>query len=68
MNLNTAPVADLASLASVGWSRAYDLDLWRPFASWGEVAEVPGFGPSRAVLVRASGAHLSVDQRTSLAA
>ncbi|HEY8617796.1 hypothetical protein [Phenylobacterium sp.] len=64
MDLNTASLAGLTKL--VGLESAYDLILWRPYLSWGEVACVPGFDERRVAELRAAGATVKLpgDPRT----
>jgi DNA uptake protein ComE-like DNA-binding protein len=53
MDLNRASLRLL--VRAVGEAAAYDLVLWRPYLSWEEVAEVPGFDEERAAALRAEG-------------
>jgi DNA uptake protein ComE-like DNA-binding protein len=43
VDLNTAPEEELADLPMIGPKRARDLIQRRPFKSWDDVRNVPGF-------------------------
>lgn len=59
-DLNSAPVAEIAGLAGVSISQAYDLALWRPYLDWEEVEMVPGFDLEAVAALREAGARIVV--------
>jgi DNA uptake protein ComE-like DNA-binding protein len=56
MDLNTANLQSMVKL--VGIDRAYDLMLWRPYLSWDEVENVPGFDAHMVEQLKAAGAEV----------
>jgi DNA uptake protein ComE-like DNA-binding protein len=56
VDLNTASLEELQTLPGVDLRAAYDLLLWRPYLTWQEVSEVPGFDAERAAQLRRGGA------------
>ncbi len=59
IDLNFAPVDELATLPGLTRCAALELELRRPYFSWGEVASVPGFDRTRAEGLRKAGAVLA---------
>jgi DNA uptake protein ComE-like DNA-binding protein len=60
VDLNVATLDELAALPGVGEALAYDLLLWRPYLSWEEVSNVPGFDRARVELLRKGGARVGL--------
>ncbi len=59
IDLNVAPVEELATLPGMTRRAAQELELRRPYFSWGEVACVPGLDPACAEGLRRAGAVLA---------
>jgi DNA uptake protein ComE-like DNA-binding protein len=58
VDLNTAPEEELADLPMVGPKRARDLMQHRPFKSWDEVQNVPGFDKGMIDDLKSGGAQI----------
>jgi hypothetical protein len=58
-DLNSASVADIASLEGITLEQAFSITLWRPYLDWLEVEAVPGLDYDVTAL-RAAGAVLVV--------
>lgn len=58
VDLNTAPEEELADLPMVGPKRARDLIQHRPFKSWNDVRNVPGFDRGMLYDLRSGGAQI----------
>lgn len=56
MDLNTANLQSMVKL--VGIDRAYALMLWRPYLSWEEVRNVPGFDDATVAKLKVLGAEV----------
>ena len=59
IDLNGAPAEELATLPGLTPRAALELELRRPYFSWGEVACVPGLDPACAEGLRKAGAVLA---------
>ena len=57
-DLNTASVDEMAKLPKVTRTQALQLQLWRPFRSWDDVAAVPGLEDRAIQRLRAAGARV----------
>jgi DNA uptake protein ComE-like DNA-binding protein len=66
VDLNAANLEQLQSLPGVDMRAAYDLLLWRPYLTWEEVEDVPGFDAARVAALRTAGARVgpSPDSRS----
>jgi DNA uptake protein ComE-like DNA-binding protein len=58
INLNTASEQELAELPMIGPERARDLIRGRPFESWSELEQLPGFSKGLIDDLKSGGAHL----------
>jgi DNA uptake protein ComE-like DNA-binding protein len=58
INLNVASRDELASVPMIGADRADELVKKRPFASWEEIENVPGFDAQLVEELRRGGAQL----------
>lgn len=57
-DLNTASVDEIAALPRVSRDQALQVQLWRPFRSWEEVATAAGLDDRAVHRLRAAGARL----------
>ena len=57
-DLNTASVDDIAALPSLTRDHALQLQLWRPFRSWDDVAAASGLDDRAVQRLRAAGARI----------
>ena len=57
-DLNTASVDEIAALPKVTRAQALQLQLWRPFRSWDDVASAPGFDDRAVQRLRVAGARI----------
>jgi DNA uptake protein ComE-like DNA-binding protein len=58
VDLNTAPEKELADLPMVGPKRARELMQHRPFKSWDDVLNVPGFDKGMVDDLKSGGAQI----------
>lgn len=58
IDLNTASEQELADLPMVGPKRAHDLIQRRPFKSWEDVKQVPGFDAGMVDDLKSGGARI----------
>ena len=42
-DLNKASLGEIAALPEVNYSEALAIQLWRPYRSWDDVRDIPGF-------------------------
>jgi DNA uptake protein ComE-like DNA-binding protein len=61
LDLNSATLEELTMFPLVGRDRARELIKNRPFRTWGEVAQVPGFSLGLMDDLRSGGAKLGSD-------
>jgi DNA uptake protein ComE-like DNA-binding protein len=62
ININTASKDELATLPMMGDERAETLVEQRPFHSWDELDELPGFDEKLVEDIQASGAYLEEEE------
>jgi hypothetical protein len=58
-DINTATELELVRALRVTMGQAYELTLWRPYDSWDEVAQLPGFDRSLVLRLLGAGAAIS---------
>lgn len=63
VDLNTAPENVIADLPMIGPERAHALCERRPFQSWDDVQNIPGFGPGMIDDLKSGGAQIGSAQR-----
>jgi DNA uptake protein ComE-like DNA-binding protein len=62
ININTATKEELASLPKIGEERAQTLIEERPFDSWDEIDELPGFDEGLIEDIQKGGGYLEVEE------
>ncbi len=62
VNLNTASLEELTSLPKIGEERAQTLINERPFDSWEEIDELPGFDEKLVQDIQTSGGYLGEEE------
>jgi DNA uptake protein ComE-like DNA-binding protein len=65
VNINTASKEELASLPKISEERAQTLIDERPFDSWEEIDELPGFDERLVQDIQKSGAYLGEEEEWS---
>jgi DNA uptake protein ComE-like DNA-binding protein len=65
VNINTASKEELASLPKISHERAQTLIDERPFDSWEEIDELPGFDERLVQDIQKSGAYLGEEEEWS---
>ena len=68
ININTATKEELASLPKVGEERAQTLIEERPFDSWDEIDELPGFDEGLIQDIQKGGGYLEVEEEERMVA
>lgn len=56
--LNTASLEEIAALPEMTRSRALEVHLWRPYRTWSELENIPGFDAEIVAALRGCGAVL----------
>jgi DNA uptake protein ComE-like DNA-binding protein len=62
ININTASKDEIASLPEVGEERAQTLVEERPFRSWDEIDELPGFSEGLIRDIREGGGYIEEEE------
>jgi competence protein ComEC len=62
ININTATKEELASLPKIGEERAQTLIEERPFDSWDEIDELPGFDEGLIEDIQKGGGYIEVEE------
>ena len=65
ININTASMEELASLPKIGDERAQTLMDERPFDSWDEIDELPGFDEGLIRDIQKGGGYLGEEEEWS---
>lgn len=65
ININTATKEELASLPKIGEDRAQTLIEERPFDSWDEIEELPGFDEGLIQDIQKGGGYLEAEEEWS---
>jgi DNA uptake protein ComE-like DNA-binding protein len=65
VNINTASKEEIASLPRIGAERAQTLINERPFDSWDEIDELPGFDERLVQDIQKSGGYLGEEEEWS---